>query len=310
MLNGGYSYRERLPRSASGRLVLAYLAERYRHSSERAWRERIEHGQILVDGVAVGVSRKLSQGETLVWDRPPWREPEAPTGFAILYRDEDLIAVAKPSGLPTMPGASFLERTLLYRVRSVDALASPLHRLGRGTSGIVLFTRNSAARRSMTSAWQTGRVELRYRALVEGDFPTGEHVIEEPIGLVPHSRLDSVAAKSPGGKPARTHARLLEARGASSLVAVRIETGRPHQNRIHLAARGHPLVGDPLYPSGGIPEEGETALPGETGYWLHALNLRFPHPRDGREISIDCQSPPPLRLSDKKALRRVNADER
>lgn len=279
MLNGGYSYRERLPRSASGRRVLAYLAERYRHSSERAWRERIEQGQVLVDGVAV------------------------------LYRDEDLIAVAKPSGLPTMPGASFLERTLLYRVRSVDALAAPLHRLGRGTSGIVLFTRNRAARRSMTSAWQAGRVERRYRALVEGDFPTGEHVIDEPIGPVPHSRLDSVAARSPGGKPARTHARLLEARGASSLVAVRIETGCSHQIRIHLATRGHPLVGDPLYPSGGVPEKGETALPGELGYWLHAMNLRFPHPRDGREVSIDCQSPPPLRLSDKKALRQVDTDE-
>ena len=310
MLNGGYSYRERLPRAASERLIVAYLAERYRHSSERAWRERVEQGQVLVDGVAVGASRKLAQGETLVWHRPPWREPKAPTGFAILYRDEDLIAVAKPSGLPTMPGASFLERTLLYRVRSVDASAAPLHRLGRGTSGIVLFTRNSAARRSMTAAWQAGQVERHYRALVQGNFPTGEQVIEEPIGLVSHSILDSIAARNPGGKPARTHARLLEARGASSLVAVRIETGRSHQIRIHLAAKGHPLVGDSLYPSGGIPKEGETTLPGELGYWLHALNLRFPHPRDGRKISIDCESPRPLRLSAKKAIRRVNTDER
>ena len=194
-----------------------------------------------------------------------------------------------------MPGASFLERTLLFRVRSVDERAAPLHRLGRGTSGIVLFTRNRNARRFMTSAWQAGRVERRYRALVEGEFPKGARTINEPIGLVPHARLGSIAAPHPEGKPARTHASLLEARDASSLVDVRIETGRSHQIRIHLAALGYPLVGDPLYPIGGVPRKDETALPGDLGYWLHALNVRFPRPNDGREVSIDCHPPPPLR---------------
>ncbi|MGH9324714.1 MAG: RNA pseudouridine synthase, partial [Vicinamibacteria bacterium] len=126
MLNRGFEYRERLGSQAKGRTVLAYLTDRYRHSSEGEWRRRIESGQVLVAGVPAAALRELASGETLVFRRPPWQEPSAPTSFAVLYRDDDVLAVAKPAGLPTLPGGGFLENTLLARVKRLEPRASPL----------------------------------------------------------------------------------------------------------------------------------------------------------------------------------------
>ncbi len=291
-LNRGYRYRERVPESAAGRTLLGYLSMRYRHSSALEWERRIETGLVLVEGVPARADRELAAGETLVWNRPPWREPFAPVSFAVLYEDQYILGVAKPAGLPTLPGGSFLENTLLARVRRRNPNASPLHRLGRGTSGIVLFALGLDARRAMTRSWETD-VERCYRGLVTGLFPGGETILDQPIGLVPHSLLGSVHAVSATGKRARSRARLLEHRDSSSLVEVTIETGRTHQIRIHLAAAGHPLVGDPLYPPGGVPAPLGAALPGSGGYRLHAHRMRLTHPHTLRELVIEC-GPPPL----------------
>lgn len=295
--NHGFVYRERLGASSRGRTVLSYLSERYRHSTEDEWRHRIESGLVLVEGHPAASTRELLPGERLVWMRPPWEEPEAPTGFAVVYRDPDLLAVAKPAGLPTMPGAGFLERTLLWRVRRFDASASPLHRLGRGTSGVVLCTRNAVARKTLSTAWARGEVERRYRALVLGRFPEQEVAIDESIGPVPHGVLTSVSGVCRDGKSARTRARLLEWRGNEdvSLVEVVIETGRTQQIRIHLAAVGHPLVGDRLYRAGEAPLARSEVLPGETGYRLHAHHLRFVHPATRKQVSIECGPPEAFR---------------
>jgi 23S rRNA pseudouridine1911/1915/1917 synthase len=268
------------------------LSERYRHSTPSEWQRRIEGGLVLVEGSPASVDRKLAAGETLVWSRPPWREPHAPTSYAVLYQDEDVLGVAKPAGLPTLPGGSFLENTLLARVRRRSPNASPLHRLGRGTSGIVLFALSPNARRALTHSWEQN-VERSYRALVTGRYPPGETILDHPIGPVPHALLGSVFAVSPTGKRARSRVRLLEHREDASLVEIEIETGRTHQIRIHLAAAGHPLVGDPLYPPGGVPAPSGETLPGETGYHLHAHRVRFPHPRTSEEVVIHC-GPPPL----------------
>jgi 23S rRNA pseudouridine1911/1915/1917 synthase len=136
-------------------------------------------------------------------------------------------------------------------------------------------------------------VERSYRALVTGRFPRGETILEHPIGLVPHRLLGTLHAVSPTGKRARTRVRLLERREDVSLVEIEIETGRAHQIRIHLAAAGHPLVGDALYPPGGVPPPDGDSLPGATGYLLHAHRVRFPHPRTSGEVVIHC-GPPPL----------------
>ena len=289
--NQGFPYVERLPRAAEGRTLLSYLSKTRRHSSEIEWRRHIENGLVLVEGRPAGVERRLRPGEILVWNRPPWYEPDVPTSFAVLHRDEDVLAVAKPAGLPTMPGGGFLESTLLHLVRTRFPDASPLHRLGRGTSGIVLFTRNRVSRQKLASSWSSGGVERRYRALVTGRFPTGPVLLDYPIGPVPHRRLGTVQAVREDGKPSRTRVRLVEVRSESSLVDIEIETGRTHQIRIHLAAFGHPLAGDPLYPTGGVPDPGTEVLPGEIGYRLHAYRLGFEHPRTQTWTSVDCGPP-------------------
>ena len=92
MLNSGFDYREKLGRRAAGRTVFAYLSDRYRHSSPREWRRRIEAGQVFIERAPATAERELASGETLVFRRPPWREPEAPTSFAVFYRDHDLLA--------------------------------------------------------------------------------------------------------------------------------------------------------------------------------------------------------------------------
>jgi 23S rRNA pseudouridine1911/1915/1917 synthase len=270
-----------------------YLARRYTHSSATQWRERIEAGSVTVDGRAVPPSTLVRAGQDIAWHRPPWEEPEAPTAFAVLYRDPHLLAVAKPAGLPTLPGAGFQENTLLTRVRAGFPGASPAHRLGRWTSGLVLFGLTPEARAGLALAWRDGRVNKEYRALASGAPRWRDLAIETPIGPVPHAGLGEIHAASPRGKPSRSRAEVLEIRDRSFLARVTIATGRPHQIRIHLAAVGHPLVGDPLYGPGGIPAP--NALPGDGGYSLHARALRFAHPVTGAEVAVECGCPPPLR---------------
>lgn len=291
--NQGYDYRETLGPEADGMRLLEYLAHRYRHTAAAEWAERIAAGRVLVDGRPARPDRVLCRGGELVWRRPPWVEPEAPRSFAILYEDEDLLAVDKPAGLPTLPGADFLEATLLYQVRRYAPDAAPLHRLGRWTSGLVLCARSPAARASLTGQWSTPAVGKRYRALAAGRPAWDAQVIDAPVGPVPHAVLGTVHAAAPDGKPARSRVTVLERRAAAFLCDVDIATGRPHQIRIHLAFAGHPLVGDPLYGVGGLPAPGTRALPGDPGYHLHSAELRFPHPRTQRELVIAC-APPPL----------------
>jgi 23S rRNA pseudouridine1911/1915/1917 synthase len=293
-VNAGFEYREEIGPEAAGRTVLAWLRQRYRHSTEGTWRERIASGEVWLDGKVALAMDVLRPGQSLVWRRPPWEEPAVPLGFAILHRDEHLLAAAKPRGLPSVPNGGFLEHTLLFRVRRLHPEAVPMHRLGRGTSGLVLFARTDRARRAVQAEWRAGRIEKEYRALVKGDPAVESFTVDTPIGPLPHPRLGQVHAASPVGKPAVSHVRVLARRDDASLVAVTIGTGRPHQIRIHLAAAGHPLVGDPLYVVGGLPGP-DPALPGEGGYRLHAHRLALAHPATGERVELECTPPPELR---------------
>ena len=291
-MNEGYDYRERVQPQA-GETVLAYLARRYPHSTAETWAERIAAGEVTLDGSLATAAAVVSPGQTLVWRRPPWEEPAVPLAFAVLFRDAHLLAVAKPRGLPTMPAGGFLTHTLLHIVQARFPGAAAMHRLGRGTSGLVLFARTGEARRAVAKAWRTGAVVKRYRALVSGRPSRDAFDVDTPIGLVDHPRLGRVYAAVREGKPSLTHVRVLEARDGQTLIEATIPTGRPHQIRIHLAAAGHPLVGDPLYVSGGLPAP-DPVLPGEMGYHLHAHRLLLDHPVTGERLVLECALPPAL----------------
>ena len=293
-MNDGYEYGEQVGADAAGRTVAAHLALRHRHSSAEVWRARIAAGEVLVDGEAAGASTPLRAGQIVVWRRPPWEEPAVPLAFAVLFRDAHLLAVAKPRGLPTMPAGGFLTHTLLHIVRRRFPEAAAMHRLGRGTSGIVLFARTDQARRGIAKAWRSGAVVKGYRALVTGVPSREAFDVDTPIGLVDHPRLGRVYAAVAEGKLSLTHVRVRAARDGQALVEATIPTGRPHQIRIHLAAAGHPLVGDPLYAAGGGLRS-RPALPGECGYRLHAYRLSLDHPVTGARVEIECG--PPLELA-------------
>ena len=213
--NDGFTYRERLGPRAESTTLLAYLGDRYRHSSPIQWTERIEAGDVLVDARPVAKDVVLHRGQELVWRRPPWDEPDAPLSFAVLYEDGDLLAVAKPAGLPTLPGANFLKHTLLHQVRRYAPEAAALHRLGRWTSGLVLFARHRAAGAELARQLRAREMRKRYRALASGDPPWDSITVDRPIGPVPHAWLGSVHAASDNGKPSESRIEVLERRGAA-----------------------------------------------------------------------------------------------
>ena len=280
MRNRGFDFRSPAPPGRTPPELLEHLVAKYPHSGRESWARRIADGTVRVEG------------GTLVWSRPPWDEPEAPTSFEVLREDDEILAVFKPSGLPTLPGGGFLETTLLHLVRERTAGASPLHRLGRFTSGIVLFAKTAEAHRALSEQWRRREVTKRYRALASGLPERDVFVVDTPIGPVPYAPHGFVHAASAAGKPARTRVAVVRLEAESFVADVVIESGRPHQIRIHLAAAGHPLVGDPLFGPGGIPREGTVARVGEGGYLLHAAELRFRHPGTGREEVV--LSPPPV----------------
>jgi 23S rRNA pseudouridine1911/1915/1917 synthase len=294
-MNDGFTYVEEVGVEADGESLHGYLCRRYRHSTPAEWRARIASGDVLVGAAAVPADARLRRGQMLAWRRPPWEEPEAPLAFTVLHEDDDVLAVSKPAGLPTMPGANYLQHTLSFQVRQYAPQATAVHRLGRWTSGVVLFARHKRSRAELSRQLRAREVVKIYRALASGDPPWNSHTVDCPIGVVPHPLLGSIHAASANGKPSASAIDVLERRGGSFLCDVRIATGRPHQIRIHLAASGHPLVGDPLYAAGGVPAAGSVAVPGAPGYHLHAAELRFTHPRDGRQVVVTSEPPPVLR---------------
>jgi len=291
--NRGYVYREQLGAEAGGVSVLDWLTRRYPHGSRAVWGGRIAAGEVLLEARPAAAADRLAPGQWLEWRRPPWEEPRVPTSVALLHRDAYLMALAKPRGLPTLPGGGFLDHTLLSAARRLSPGATPVHRLGRGTSGLVLVALVAEARRRLAARWREGSVLKLYRALVVGE-PPPRLTIDTPIGLVPHAGLGRLHAASASGRPARSEATLIEPREGASLVEVRIDTGRPHQIRIHMAAAGHPLVGDPVYAPGGEPRA-DAGLPGDPGYHLHAWRLSLAHPFGEEPLELECPPPAVLR---------------
>ncbi len=292
-LNHGYQYRHVLPPEALKHSALTYLVNNFPHSSSPEWEARFQAGEVLLDDMAANGSELLHPGQILIWNRPPWQEEDTPQTYGLIHQDDHVLVVDKPSGLPTLPGAGFYLNTLLEMVRANYPTAKPLHRLGRATSGLVLFALDASTASTLQSNWS--QIQKQYLALSSHVASQDTYDIQTPIGLCDHPRLGKVYAANPSGKKARSVARVIERRIMTTLFEVDLHTGRPHQIRIHLASIGHPLEGDPLYAIGGQPTPDHPALPGDSGYWLHAKRLCFEHPVSGQPLDLTSIPPAILR---------------
>jgi len=307
-LNRGHAYRDRVTPRDRGQWLSAFYAARYPHSSAAVWRQRLAAGEICRNDQQLQADVALAAGDALIWHRPPWQEAAVPVLPGPLFDDGDLLVFDKSSGLPVLPGGGFLEHTLLAQLQTRWPDARPVHRLGRFTSGLLI-----CARRSTTRAWLSAQLRettlvspcrKTYRALLQPPAP-GSPLLElelgeplsltTPLGRCAHGRLGSIWAAAPAD-PAALQAssalRLLERGDRAWLVEVTIATGRPHQIRIHTAAAGAPLLGDPLYAPGGVALD--QALPGDGGYHLHAHRLRLACP-DGGLLELEAPLPAALR---------------
>ena len=302
MRNHGYTYRDRITSAEAGETLLDFYAARYTHSSRAEWRAHIIEGRIERNGAAnLDPGTLLRAGDRLSWHRPPWEEEDVPKAIPLLSTGEGWMVFNKPSGLPVLPGGGFLRNTMLsiIRERYGGAMAA-VHRLGRGTSGAILFSRHPDAARVLARAMREGEIQKTYLALVRGCPAEDRFTVDVPIGPVPYAPLGVLHAASPAGKPSLSHCHVLRREEAAglALLEVDIPTGRPHQIRIHCAAAGYPLFSDPLYRIGGLPVDAGAvpggAVPGDCGYFLHSWRIRFPDPEAGVPVRVVAPPPPVL----------------
>jgi 23S rRNA pseudouridine1911/1915/1917 synthase len=253
---------------------------------------------VLVNGRRTTADARLRAGDELEFHRPPWQEPDAPERFDVAFEDEHVLVVVKPAGLQVLPAGPFKARTLLELVRassSERAAAAPAHRLGRGTSGLIAFGKSARGRSSLARQFRELALVKTYLAWVEGARLPDSFAVRQPIARVAHGPLRIFAAAEQG-KASLTRVRVVrrtlgraladEGEGARerALVAAQPVTGRPDQIRIHLAAAGAPIVGDPLFGPGGTPKS--DVPPGAGGYLLHAAALSFAHPATDARVKL------------------------
>jgi 23S rRNA pseudouridine1911/1915/1917 synthase len=284
--NRGYVYRARAGLPDIGRSVLTFHVERFRHSDEATWREAIELGRVFVNGRRAAADELLRAGDELEFHRPPWHEPEAPESFGVAFEDEHVLVVVKPAGLQVLPAGPFMARTLLEIVRASDGsrvTAAPAHRLGRGTSGLIAFGKSAIARSALARQLREFTLGKTYLAWVAGERLPGSFAARQSIAPLLHGPLE-IHAAAEHGRASLTRIRVLRREPERTLVAAQPITGRPDQIRIHLAAAGAPIVGDPLFGPGGTPKS--AVPPGAGGYLLHAAALSFAHPASGARIRL------------------------
>lgn len=304
-MNHGWTYYDQIKAIDAGQQVLSYYSQKYRHSSQQEWQGRINSGQILLNGQHTTAATILKAKDKLAYYRQPWVEPEVTLKFDVLYEDQELLLINKPSGLPVLPGGRFLEHTVLgqLKIHYPQDTPVPIHRLGRGTSGLLLLGRSQLAKshltqqiRNSTLKQDKSQINKVYRVLVSGNSIPDYLSIIQPIGKIVHPILGYIYGATPEGKYARSDCQVIKRYHNCTLLEVKIFTGRPHQIRIHLATVGYPLLGDPLYVVGGTfaeiqPNQTQIPVPGDCGYFLHAYHLSFTHPQTSNLMSFKLPVP-------------------
>jgi len=279
----------------------------------------IKGGQVRVAGRETKPNQAIKAGQAITIELPDLIEPAPrpePLPLPIVYQDEDLIVVDKPAGMVVHPAAGHttgtLVNALLHHVDDLSGIGGEkrpgiVHRLDRGTSGLMVVAKHDAAHQELSRQFQDREVQKEYFALVWGEVQAGRR-IDAPIGRDPVNRKKMSARETPqrrgrSADPARARrsreavTRILRAEKLRvlTLVQVAIHTGRTHQIRVHLSAIGHPIVGDALY--GGV----HRRVPGDLRAithldrpFLHAARLVFKHPRDGRLMEFASELPEDL----------------
>lgn len=282
-----------IPSAYAGRRLdqsLAELLPQHSRSRIQAW---CDAGEVRLDGRPATRKTRVYGGEAVELRATPHASEQAHAaeeiGLSVIHEDEDILVVNKPPGLVTHPGAGNWSGTLLNALLhhcpqlSQLARAGIVHRLDKDTSGLLVVAKTAEAQTRLTRDLQARTVKRVYWAVALGRFETKAGVIDAPIGRHPVQRTRMAVV--PDGKPAVTHYRVLRQFAAAAWLECRLETGRTHQIRVHLAHIGHPLLGDPIYATH------RRAPVRFHRQALHARQLALTHPRTGD--GIQWEAPPP-----------------
>ena len=256
----------------------------------------IAEGRVRVNGRPAAKSARLSGGETVTVDVPAPRETAlTPQDIPldVVYEDDDVIVVNKPTGLVVHPAPGHPDGTLVNALlhHCGDSLSGIggekrpgiVHRIDRDTSGLIIAAKNDAAHLALSAQLKDHSLSRTYECLVNGNMKQDSGTVDAPIDRNPSDRKKMAVV--PTGRRAVTHWEVVARYPGVTHLRCRLETGRTHQIRVHMAYIGHPILGDTVYGA-------KKPVPGLTGQCLHATGLRFVHPRTGEPVELRCPLPP------------------